>query len=1031
MKVWSGAAVASVGLVAVWFGSSRQRGSDGPQAATVQHPSAAAHAASKPPVTLDEHIDVADLQTRTRFAFHREQDKLVGGTASYVAIVDDASVAVRPEVTDKTGATTRSGAPLELTTRSVTRTAAPGASTAASPYAIAPEGHLVAARDDSSETLRNSDKGLEQAWEFESAPRGTGDLEVRVAASGERYVTSTRSGIHFIDDTSGLGIAYSNARWVDANGKATDIAVAYEDHDIVMRVPSALVESSAYPATLDPTVGAEFSVDNPVNEPAPDIQFHPAIGHSGIHNRDFLVVWADRRRSLGPDYPFDIFGAHVDAAGNVIETLGFIVSPVAQGGLFDTHTQPTVAWVPDATGTDGTYVVLFSSGVTSTATTIEGALLQGSSSTTPQAISLTGLTCSSTCSHPDLATNTYLDGIKLAATYTDGATTRVYGFHLSGTTVTADFDQLVASTGARPVIAGSTGLAGFATYWLVAYQTSSYAIGGARVDETGTVSSLGNIIPGSVSSPCDGPDVAFVGNTGKWFVVADCDNDPTQLWDYDVRLTDVSTAGAVASSIDLIADNTVDSYGASVAGFGSGGTQGFVTWGETPKSGGGTTKVRGVRITDSPLNLIMPYVDIATSAEISSGESVAPVHSDDFSLYFTAWADTRNGSTPPTYPDIWGARINYSGTLLTPTNFPISQSSNAETSPAIAKCGSRYLVAWADTRGGFPSYDIYGSILDAAGNVLIQNIAISSATAQQDTPAVACNGTNFYVVWTDMRNGNADIYGTGVDASTGALLNVGGVPLVTELAADQHPAIAYSPVSGNYMVTWDTGSAVAYISVSGSAGTAVGTASLLLRGGSYPDIAWDGTEFWIVYQYELNGDYNIAGNTVSTSGTHGAQVTLDANASEQHYPRLANDSGAARLVVVYEDARDVVTQGGNIRGLRFTTAGVITETFIVADTTDVERGPRITTRDTGKQEVVYWTQSHGQPFNFDVYGQGIVNGVVSVKNHYTVSAQANIREMSPDIACTSTTSCTSVYRWFNTADTTTDADRTKARVITY
>jgi hypothetical protein len=126
-----------------------------------------------------------------------------------------------------------------------------------------------------------------------------------------------------------------------------------------------------------------------------------------------------------------------------------------------------------------------------------------------------------------------------------------------------------------------------------------------------------------------------------------------------------------------------------------------------------------------------------------------------------------------------------------------------------------------------------------------------------------------------------------------------------------------------------------------------------------------------------------------------------------------------------------VTQGGNIRGLRFTTAGVITETFIVADTTDVERGPRITTRDTGKQEVVYWTQSHGQPFNFDVYGQGIVNGVVSVKNHYTVSAQANIREMSPDIACTSTTSCTSVYRWFNTADTTTDADRTKARVITY
>jgi hypothetical protein len=169
---------------------------------------------------------------------------------------------------------------------------------------------------------------------------------------------------------------------------------------------------------------------------------------------------------------------------------------------------------------------------------------------------------------------------------------------------------------------------------------------------------------------------------------------------------------------------------------------------------------------------------------------------------------------------------------------------------------------------------------------------------------------------------------------------------------------------------------------------------------------------------------------LSDSGTVGAAVNFDLNTAAQRYPRLAFDSGAAKLVVVYEDDRNLATAGTDIRGLRFAIDGTITNTFVAAGTTANEYAPRLVTRDSQTQEVVYWVDPTGATYDFDVYGQTILSGAPS-GSRYAVSAQSNIREMTPALACASTTSCTAVYRWFNAADGTTDADRTKARVVTY
>ena len=1021
-----------IAVIAVAFGQERRHSDASNQLPAQGH--GGQYASPRPPIASphaiaqNDHLDLMGVQALTRFAFHRENHTLVGGSASYVATVNGGSVAVRPEIINADGVTTRVGVPLQLRTRSVDRTGRVSTTPlSALPYDLQPDGHLIRSRDEAAETLRNSTDGLKQEWEFETMPSGKGDLEIRVATSGEPYVRSTKSGAHFVDELSGLGTVYSNARWIDANGDATDIAVVVEGQELVMRVPEDVVERSTYPATLDPTVGAEFGVDNPVYAPAPDSQMTPAIGHSGVHNSDFLVVWADRRRSLGPNYPFDIFGAHVDASGTVIEPLGFIVSPVGQGGLSGSHTQPAVAWLPDETGMDGTYLVVYANSAT---LGLQATILQGATSTSPILITPIA-SCIAGCSHPDIAENTFPDGEKLAVTYADGSDVMVTGFHLTTGSVAFDFPPTsLAVAGRVPVIAGSNGTVSFATHWLVAYQnTTDYSIHGTRVDESGVLSAVGAILPGSVSHPYDAPDVAFMGGTGKWVVVADYDADGTQLFDYDIRANDVSTGGAIGTSINIVNGSSADSFGPSVAGYGSGGTQGYVTWGETVGSGS-SSEVRGVRITDSPLGILAPYNDIASTGNIVSGGTVAPVHSDDFSLFFTAWADNRNTSSPP-YPEIYGARIDYSGNLLSPPNFPISQSSNAETSPAIALCGSRYLVAWADTRGGFPSYDIYGSILDSTGSVVIQNIAISNASGKQDSPAIGCDGTNFYVVWSDDRNSNLDIYGTGVNATTGAVQSPGGIQLTSTLSADAHPAIAYSPTAGNYLVVWDVGIAVNFAIVSGSTGTEIGSPGVVVRGAKYPDVTWDGKQFWVVYQTTSNSDSNIYANPVTTTGIVGSTIAIEAASGNQRYPRSAFSSVDRTLVVVYEDDRNLATQGTNIFGRRLdTVTGAINGAYNIAATTEGEYAPRIVARDDKTEEVVYWVDPTGATYDFDVYGQTIVDNSLS-GSRYVISNQANIREMTPAVACATTASCTAVYRWFDTADATTVADRVKARVIGY
>ncbi|HMJ11227.1 MAG TPA: hypothetical protein VK524_07450, partial [Polyangiaceae bacterium] len=156
------------------------------------------------------------------------------------------------------------------------------------------DGALVLARRTHVERLQASSEGVAQSWSFDARPPGEGDLVVRVQTSGQRFRGITASGVHFVDDATELGTRYGHATWIDARGVRTPVDARFDRDQsaIVLAVPAALIERSAYPALLDPIVSPEKELDAPVVGGQIGEQTHPSIAYGG---GVFLIAWHDQR----------------------------------------------------------------------------------------------------------------------------------------------------------------------------------------------------------------------------------------------------------------------------------------------------------------------------------------------------------------------------------------------------------------------------------------------------------------------------------------------------------------------------------------------------------------------------------------------------------------------------------------------------------------------------------------------------------------------------------------------------------------
>lgn len=315
----------------------------------------------------------------------------------------------------------------------------------------------------------------------------------------------------------------------------------------------------------------------------------------------------------------------------------------------------------------------------------------------------------------------------------------------------------------RPSIASN------GTDYLVAWedQRMGFAVADvyfARVSAAGTDLDPGGRVLAAAADRQGAPSVASVG--ADYFVVWE---------DHRGASADVYGSGVTAGGVVRAASGIAISAGAAdetTPSLASDGTGYFAVWADTRP---GYNDVYGTRITASGT------VVEATGVVVSNAmyDQLRPRVSSNGAGYLAVWDDFRDGIAFRPF----SARISSAGAVLDASGVTIPIGTSAATGLTVGSDGVGYLVAW--TSGG-ASGVIRGLRFAGTGTVLDASALLLSPDAnRQSLPAVAWNGTEYFVAWTDRRAG-VDVYGTRVSRA-GTVLDPAGIAISTASGARRPP----------------------------------------------------------------------------------------------------------------------------------------------------------------------------------------------------------------------------------------------------
>ncbi|WP_434384329.1 hypothetical protein [Melittangium boletus] len=277
----------------------------------------------------------------------------------------------------------------------------------------------------------------------------------------------------------------------------------------------------------------------------------------------------------------------------------------------------------------------------------------------------------------------------------------------------------------------------------------------------------------------------------------------------------------------------------------------------------------------------------------------SPAITHDGTNYFVVWRDGRH-----TANDIYGARVNSAGTLLDPVGVLLSGGPSDSDLPAVAHDGTNFLVVWTHLFQGTAT--LRGTRVSSAGMVLDPaGIDISTTAHVGSAPALAHDGTNFLVVWQDTRNSSQDIYGARVNGA-GTVLDPSGIPISTAVNDQMAPAVAHNGT--NFLVVWqDARSGVSdiYGARVNGAGTVLNANGILISVATgaqeRPSVAYNGSDFVVVWEDSRGGNADIYGARVSATGVvrNPSGIPISVNGNNQRRPRVAR--AGTDSIVVWQD----------------------------------------------------------------------------------------------------------------------------------
>ncbi|MEO0115285.1 MAG: T9SS type A sorting domain-containing protein [candidate division WOR-3 bacterium] len=284
-------------------------------------------------------------------------------------------------------------------------------------------------------------------------------------------------------------------------------------------------------------------------------------------------------------------------------------------------------------------------------------------------------------------------------------------------------------------------------------------------------------------------------------------------------------------------------------------------------------------------------------------------------------------------------------------------------------------------------------------------IDTSTAPRNQYNPAIAFDGTNYFVVWEDDRNDSGDIYGARVDQN-GNILDPGGIPISTAPERQLHPKIAFDGT--NYLVVWDDfrEGRECYGARVNQQGVVIDTAGIKISSGgliAYPNVAFGDTYYLVIWTYAAGVRVNQQGLIIDT-----AYIIID-HAGVGGTPPPSICFGATNYFVVWRS-------GGYVgRWYYFLIGGIVTQQGIVLNgniriqwfTNFPIAYPSVTF--DGTNYFVFWTDARNGERNCDIYGARISPiGIVLDPTGIPISTAVNSQGL-PSVASNGT-SCFVVWQ---------------------